>query len=103
MGRSRSGPASRIAWSGGSPCSRTRTMARSTSRIAFFVTRPMSRMMPIIEPIAIEFLREEEAEDGADDRERQRHHDRERVDEALELRGEHEVDEDDAEQEREAH
>ena len=53
IGRSRSGPASRIAWSGDSPCSRTRTIARSRRRIAFFVTSPMSRMIPIIDPIEI--------------------------------------------------
>ena len=53
MGRKRSGPASSTAWSGASPCSRTRTMARSMSRMAFFVTRPISSTMPIKAPIAM--------------------------------------------------
>ena len=56
MGRSRSGPASRMACRGDSPCSRTRTIARSTSRMAFLVTSPISRMIPIIEPMAIVLL-----------------------------------------------
>jgi hypothetical protein len=56
IGRRRSGPASRMACSGASPCSRTRTMARSMSRMAFFVTRPMRSTIPIIVPIAIVLL-----------------------------------------------
>ena len=53
IGRRRSGPASSTACAGDSPCSRTRTIARSTRRMAFFVTRPMSRMIPMSAPMAI--------------------------------------------------
>ena len=86
-----------------STCPRSRSwFVNSTSRMPFFVTSPISMMKPIIAIIDMYWRGDEQPADAADDRERQRHHDRERVDEALELRGEDDVDEDDAEQERDA-
>ena len=52
-------------------------------------------MMPIIAKMLSRVARDEQAADRADERHRQRQHDRERVHEAAELRGQHHVDQDD--------
>ena len=56
--------------------------------------KPMSDMMLIVSPVSGQHARH------ADDRQRQRQHDGQRIDERLELRREDQVDEDDGEQER---
>ena len=69
----------------------------------FFVTSPMSMMMPII---VITFMLppvSEQRERDADEAERQREHDRQRLEERAEERREDQVDEDDGEQERLEH
>ncbi len=48
IGRKRSWQARVIASSGGSPSMRSALSAKSTSRIAFFLTMPISRITPII-------------------------------------------------------
>ena len=48
MGRSRTVPARMMAWRREMPSSRSRCRAWSTSRIAFLVTSPMSRIMPML-------------------------------------------------------
>ncbi len=53
MGRSRRGPALRTASAAESP-SRTCWSAPSTRRMPFLVTRPMSRMIPMSEPMLTE-------------------------------------------------
>ncbi len=48
IGRNRSRQASRIAAIGGMLRSRSATMAKSTSMMPFFLTMPISRMMPMM-------------------------------------------------------
>ena len=54
MGRSRRGPALRMATAASSPSSRMCWSAPSTSRMAFLVTSPMSRMRPMSDPMLME-------------------------------------------------
>ena len=102
IGRSRIGPALRMASSTGSP-SRTYWFVRSTSRIAFLVTRPISITMPIIAgmPRLLPVIRI--ASSAPTMRQRQRQHDQERLEERLELRRQHDVDEGHGQQQRQPH
>ena len=93
IGRSRTWPASRMRLAHALP-SRMPWLVKSTSRIAFLVTRPISMMKPMIEKMLSVVLVSSQRQQHADQRQRQRHHDRDRLQEAAELRGEHQVDED---------
>ena len=48
IGRKRSNEASKIASSGDRPCTRSASSAKSTIMIAFFLTMPMSRTIPMM-------------------------------------------------------
>jgi hypothetical protein len=76
------------------PSSRER-IAKSTSRIAFFVTRPISMTMPMIENM-FSVEPNQQRQHHADQRQRQRAHQRQRLQEAAELAGQDHVDEDHA-------
>ena len=102
IGRSRIRPACSSASARSFPSPRS-WLVKSTSRMPFFVTSPMSMMIPII---VITFMlppREQQGERDADEAERQREHDRQRLEEGAEERREDQVDEDDGEQERLEH
>ncbi len=66
--------------------------AKSTSMMAFLVTMPMSMRMPITTGMLIDLLGDEERDDGAADRERQREQDGDRLHEAREEKDQHAVD-----------
>ena len=99
IGRRRTRPASMMAWRRDMPCSSDH-FAKSTSRIAFFATMPISRMTPIMLMMLMRRARDEQRQHDADERERQRQHDRERLEERTELDDEHEVHQQDREPER---
>ena len=102
IGRSRTWPASTSARNRSVP-SRRRSFALSMRRIAFFTTRPKRRITPIIDIMLNVSPVTQERHEHADQRERQRHHDGERLRDALELRGQDEEDEDDGEEDRLEH
>ena len=99
IGRRRTCPACSSASCNAAPPRRAR-LAKSTSRIAFLVTSPISMTKPIIEKMLSVVPVSKQRQQHADQRERQRRHDRDRLGEARELRREDQVDEDDREPKR---
>ena len=83
--------------------SRRAWFAKSTSRIAFLVTSPISMIRPIMLMMLSVSPREQQRHRDAHQRQRQRQHDRERLGERAELRGQDQVDEDDRQEERLQH
>ena len=102
IGRIRTSPACSSA-SGTDRPARRPWLAKSTSRIAFFVTRPISITRPIIENRLMRRAGREQRQHHADQRQRQRGHDRQRLQEAAELRRQDDVDEDHRRAERHQH
>ena len=103
IGRSRIGPALSSASFDRQPSRGRSWLVRSTSRIAFLVTRPISITTPIIAGMPRLLPVQQQRQQRADDRERQRQHDQERLEERLELRRQHDVDEGDRQDHRQAH
>ena len=102
IGRRRTRPACISASSRSTPCASS-LRARSSSRIAFFATRPISMMMPM-KLIRLSVPRgEQQRQHHADQRQRQRQHHRQRRRERAELHHQHQVHERDAHDERGAH
>ena len=95
IGRKRSRHAWKIASRGAMPSLRSASSAKSIIMIAFFLTMPISRMMPMIamidEVVAGEHQRQQRADAGRG----QRRQDRDRVDEALVEHAQHDVHRDD--------
>ena len=74
------------------PRSRSASSAKSIIMIAFFLTMPMSRMMPMSAMTLNSVRHDDERQERADARRRQRRQDRDRVDVALVEHAEHDVD-----------
>ena len=91
IGRARIRPASMMAVVRSTP-RRIASMAKSTSMMAFLVTMPISIRMPITTGALIGLLVASSADDGAAERQRQRDHDGQRLQQAAEQHREHDVD-----------
>ena len=76
-------------------CSRSASSAKSIIMIAFFLTMPISRMMPMMRDDAEVVARDQQREQRADARRGQRREDRDRVDVALVEHAQHDVHRDD--------
>ena len=95
IGRKRSRHARRIASRGAIPSLRSASSAKSIIMIAFFLTMPISRMMPMIAMIEEILAGEHQREQRANPRRRQRRQDRHRMDVALVEHAQHDVHRDD--------
>ena len=102
IGRARLWQASSSASQRVMPWSRRATIAYSTSRIEFLVAMPISMIRPISEGIENAFCADQQADEGAAQRQRQRAQDRDRVQEVLEQQHQHDVDAQHAGQHRQA-
>ena len=95
IGRKRSSEAWWIASRGAMPSLRSASSAKSIIMMAFFLTMPISRMMPMM-PMHVEVVsRDQQREQRADAGRGQGREDGDRVDEALIEHAEHDVDGDD--------
>ena len=91
IGRKRIAPASISASRSGIPAFSRAHLAKSMSRIAFFATMPARRMIAIMLMMLIVCPAIDSDEHDADERQRQRHEDRQRIDERPELEHEDQV------------